>query len=122
MILFNYISGEWKQGRGEGIPLIDPVNGEHLAHASSDGLDFAEALEFSRERGSRVLQRLTYHLAIQPEHLLSGTREHIALAQAIYDCQPERAAEIMRQPLEIMHTKAMTLIRTHIVPIRGERF
>ena len=30
MILFNYISGEWKQGRGEGIPLIDPVNGEHL--------------------------------------------------------------------------------------------
>jgi len=62
LILSNYISGEWQQGKGEGegIPLIDPVNGEHLAHASSDGLDLAQALEFSRERGSRVLQRLTY--------------------------------------------------------------
>jgi 3,4-dehydroadipyl-CoA semialdehyde dehydrogenase len=60
LILSNYISGEWKQGKGEGIPLIDPVSGEHLAHASSDGLDLAEALKFSRERGSRVLQRLNY--------------------------------------------------------------
>ena len=79
-------------------------------------------LRRSIEDVRRRLQRLTYHLAIQPEHLLSGTHEHIALAQAIYDCQPKLAADIMRQHLETMHTKAMTLIRTHIVPIRGERF
>ena len=70
----------------------------------------------------RRLQRLTYHLAVQPEHLLEGTHEHIALAQAIYDCKPDQAAAIMREHLETMHTKAMKLIRTHIVPIRGERF
>ena len=33
-----------------------------------------------------------------------------------------QAAEIMRQHLETMHTMAMRLIRTHIVPVRGERF
>lgn len=72
MILSNYISGEWKHGKGEGIPLIDPVNGEHLAHASSDGLDLAQALEFSRERGTRGLQRLTY---LQRAELLSKIAE-----------------------------------------------
>lgn len=60
MILSNYISGEWKHGLGSGIPLIDPVNGEHLAHASSDGLALAQALEFSRERGTSLLQKLSY--------------------------------------------------------------
>ncbi len=72
MILSNYISGEWKQGKGEGIPLIDPVNGEHLAHASSEGLDLAQALEFSRERGTRSLQELTYK---QRAELLSKVAE-----------------------------------------------
>ena len=79
MILFNYISGEWKQGRGEGAPLIDPVNGEHLAYANSDALNLAEALEFSRERGSRVLQRLTYQhraeLLAKIAEVLSGHRD-----------------------------------------------
>jgi len=60
LILSNYISGQWKQGKGERVPLIDPVTGEHLAHASSEDLALAEALEFSRERGTRVLQRLNY--------------------------------------------------------------
>ena len=72
MILSNYISGEWKQGKGEGVPLVDPVNGEHLAHASSEGLDLAQALEFSRERGSRGLQRLAYQ---QRAELLSKIAE-----------------------------------------------
>ena len=79
MILSNYISGEWKHGTGERVPLIDPVNGEHLAHVSSDGLDLAAALEFSRERGSRALQRLTYHqraeLLSKIAEILTGRRE-----------------------------------------------
>jgi DNA-binding GntR family transcriptional regulator len=79
-------------------------------------------LRRSIEDVRRRLQRLTYHLAVQPEHLLSGTHEHVALAQAIYERKAELAAEIMRQHLETMHTMAMKLIRTHIVPVRGERF
>jgi len=79
-------------------------------------------LRRSIEDVRRRLQRLTYHLAIQPEHLLAGTHEHVALAQAIRDRKAEQAAEIMRQHLETMHSMAMRLIRTHIVPMRGERF
>jgi DNA-binding GntR family transcriptional regulator len=79
-------------------------------------------LRRSIEDVRRRLQRLTYHLAVQPEHLLAGSHEHVALAEAIYDRQADLAAETMRQHLEIMHAKAMKLIRTHIIPIRGERF
>jgi DNA-binding GntR family transcriptional regulator len=81
-----------------------------------------EFLRRSIEDVRRRLQRITYHLAVQPEHMLSGTREHMELAQAISDADPDRAAEIMRQHLDAMRTMAMKLIRTHIVPIRGERF
>ncbi|HET9695944.1 MAG TPA: 3,4-dehydroadipyl-CoA semialdehyde dehydrogenase [Terriglobales bacterium] len=59
MNLESYVSGEWKAGSGEGEPLVNPVTGEELARASSDGLDLSAALEYSR-RGSRNLQKLTY--------------------------------------------------------------
>src|SRR6266536_2104611 len=90
---------------------IDHPYHERLLEAAGN-LFLRRSIEDVRRR----LQRLTYHLAIQPEHLLAGTHEHIALAQAIYDCNAELAAEIMRQHLETMHTMAMRLIRTHIVP------
>jgi DNA-binding GntR family transcriptional regulator len=79
-------------------------------------------LRRSIEDVRRRLQRITYHLAIQPEHLLAGTHEHVALARAIYDCDAGAAAEIQRQHLDTMRTMAMKMIRTHIVPVRGERF
>jgi DNA-binding GntR family transcriptional regulator len=96
---------------------IDHPYHETLLDASGN-LFLRRAIEDVRRR----LQRVTYHLAVQPEHLLSGTHDHVALAQAIYDRKAEAAAEIMRQHLETMHTMAMRLIRTHIVPVRGERF
>src|SRR5262245_43231653 len=96
---------------------IDHPYHETLLEASGN-LFLRRSIEDVRRR----LQRLTYHLAIQPDHLSAGTHEHVTLAQAIYDRNAELAAETMRQHLETMHTKAMTLIRTHIVPIRGERF
>jgi DNA-binding GntR family transcriptional regulator len=96
---------------------IDHPYHETLLDASGN-LFLRRAIEDVRRR----LQRLTYHLAVQPEHLLSGTRDHVALAQAIYDRRAEEAAEIMRRHLATMHTMAMRLIRTHIVPVRGERF
>ena len=96
---------------------IDRPYHETLLEASCN-----QFLRRSIEDVRRRLQRLTYHLAIQPEHLLSGTHDHVALAQAIFDGKAELAADIMRQHLETMHTMAMRLIRTHIVPVRGERF
>ena len=96
---------------------IDHPYHETLLDASGN-LFLRRSIEDVRRR----LQRLTYHLAIQPEHLIAGTRDHVALAQAISDRKAELAAEIMRQHLDTMHTMAMRLIRTHIVPVRGERF
>jgi DNA-binding GntR family transcriptional regulator len=96
---------------------IDHPYHETLLDASGN-LFLRRSIEDIRRR----LQRLTYHLAIQPEHLIAGTHEHVALAQAISERKAELAAEIMRQHLETMHTMAMRLIRTHIVPVRGERF
>lgn len=56
----NYINGEWKQGEGDGQQLVDPVTGEALVSVSSEGIDFAEALGFSRKYGTGGLQTLTY--------------------------------------------------------------
>jgi DNA-binding GntR family transcriptional regulator len=96
---------------------IDHPYHETLLDASGN-LFLRRSIEDIRRR----LQRLTYHLAIQPEHLIAGTHEHVALAQAISERKAELASDIMRQHLETMHTMAMRLIRTHIVPVRGERF
>jgi DNA-binding GntR family transcriptional regulator len=79
-------------------------------------------LRRSIEDVRRRLQRITYHVAIQPEHMLSGTREHVALAQAISESNAQAAADIMRQHLQTVATQAMQLVRTYIVPVRGARF
>lgn len=96
---------------------IDHPYHETLLEAS-DNLYLRRAIEDVRRR----LRRITYHLSVQPEHMLVGTHEHLAIAEAIQASDPARAAELMRQHLETMNTMAMKLIRTHIVPVRGERF
>ncbi|MEQ9813355.1 MAG: 3,4-dehydroadipyl-CoA semialdehyde dehydrogenase [Azospirillaceae bacterium] len=60
MKLLNYVGGEWVEGRGDGARLSDPVNGETLATASSEGVDFAAALDFARRTGGPALRALTY--------------------------------------------------------------
>ena len=58
--LQNYVAGQWIDGMGQGVALNDPVSGEVLAYAGSDGIDLASALRFSREQGSPALQAFTY--------------------------------------------------------------
>ncbi len=60
MKLLNYVCDRWSEGLGEGEPLIDPVRGTELARASSDGVNFAEALEHARTVGGPGLRALTY--------------------------------------------------------------
>src|ERR1700721_2832479 len=60
MKLPNYVSGQWKEGTGEGEPLVDPVTGEELARISSQGIDVKAALEFARSNGGPALRALTY--------------------------------------------------------------
>jgi len=60
MKLPNYLCGEWTEGAGPGEPLVDPATGDELARISSQGLDIAGALEFSRAHGGPVLRQLSY--------------------------------------------------------------
>lgn len=60
MKLPNYVAGQWREGSSAGEPLLDPVTGDELARISSQGLDFANALEFARSHGGPALRQLTY--------------------------------------------------------------
>jgi len=60
MKLSNYVSGQWMEGSGPGIPLVDPVLGDELARVSSDGLNLKAALRFARSQGGPALRQLTY--------------------------------------------------------------
>lgn len=61
MKLGNYVTGRWVQGDGVGAPLYHAVNGEVVAVASSEGLDFKSALAYARTVGGPALRRLTFH-------------------------------------------------------------
>jgi 3,4-dehydroadipyl-CoA semialdehyde dehydrogenase len=60
MKLPNYLSGQWREGAGDGEPLIDPVTGDELARISSQGIDVGAALDFARREGGPALRQLTY--------------------------------------------------------------
>jgi 3,4-dehydroadipyl-CoA semialdehyde dehydrogenase len=60
MKLPNFVCGQWKEGTGDGQPLIDPVTGDELARITSEGVDVGETLEFARREGGPALRQLTY--------------------------------------------------------------
>jgi len=60
MQLQNYVAGKWVKGSGAGQPLFDASTGIQVATASSDGLDFAEVLEFGRSVGNKNLRKMTF--------------------------------------------------------------
>ena len=60
MKLPNYLSGEWREGAGDGEALFDPVTAEQLVRISSQGLDLGAALEFARSHGGAALRQETY--------------------------------------------------------------
>lgn len=60
MQLTNFVVGQWCAGAGTGQALRDPVLGTELARASSEGIDLAAALRYSREIGGPALRALSY--------------------------------------------------------------
>lgn len=59
--LENYITGKWITGDGEGQTLLDAVNGEAIAAATTKGLDFGALVHYGREVGNANLRKLTFH-------------------------------------------------------------
>lgn len=59
--LENYVTGKWVAGDGEGQALLNAVNGETIAYASTKGLDFASILDYARKTGNPALRKMTFH-------------------------------------------------------------
>lgn len=59
--LENYITGRWITGDGEGQPLFNAVNGNVIANATSQGLDFASITDYARKVGNPALRKMTFH-------------------------------------------------------------
>lgn len=60
MKLQSYVAGTWVEGSGTGQPLVDPVLGTELARASTEGIDFGQALDYARSVGGPALRALNF--------------------------------------------------------------
>ncbi|MGH7296827.1 MAG: aldehyde dehydrogenase family protein, partial [Polyangiaceae bacterium] len=58
--LASYVCGRFVAGQGDGATLVNPATEEPLATASSEGVDFGEALAFARDRGGPALRALGF--------------------------------------------------------------
>ena len=101
----------------EGWSIADKPYHEIVLAASGNAL-LRQTIQDVRRR----LHRITIHSGTRPERLLACTHEHLNVAEAIVRGDAETAAALMREHIDAMSASAMTLIRTYIVPVRGERF
>ncbi|GMV40742.1 MAG: bifunctional aldehyde dehydrogenase/enoyl-CoA hydratase [Myxococcales bacterium] len=53
-VVRSHIGGQWVAGEGRATPLHDPTTGEVIAEVSTEGLDLAGGLEFSRAAGGAL--------------------------------------------------------------------
>jgi oxepin-CoA hydrolase/3-oxo-5,6-dehydrosuberyl-CoA semialdehyde dehydrogenase len=61
MQLQNYVGGQWVSGSGKGKELFNAINGDVVAVASSEGIDFGEILNYARTVGGPALRKMTFH-------------------------------------------------------------
>ena len=59
--LENYVAGRWITGDGDGQQLTNAVTGEHIANATTRGLDFSAMTNHARKIGNRNLRKMTFH-------------------------------------------------------------
>ncbi|MCG8557800.1 MAG: phenylacetic acid degradation bifunctional protein PaaZ [Proteobacteria bacterium] len=74
MKLQSYAAGAWVTGTGRGRPLLNAVNGEVVAEANSEGVDFAGMLEHARSVGGPNLRRMTFH---ERARMLKALAKHL---------------------------------------------
>ncbi|MBR9756626.1 MAG: phenylacetic acid degradation bifunctional protein PaaZ [Algicola sp.] len=58
--LQNYVTGQWLEGKGEGIPMFDAITGEVVALSDTEGLNFADILHYGRTKGGEKLRKMTF--------------------------------------------------------------
>ena len=55
----HYVKGQWVNGDGEGIPILDSVTGEAFTSITVEGLDIPSILQYGREKGN-ILRKMTF--------------------------------------------------------------
>lgn len=58
--LGNFVLGNWIEGDGDGQLLYNAVNGNPFAIATTKGLDFADILNYARQKGNPALRKMTF--------------------------------------------------------------
>ena len=61
MNIQSYVMGEWFSGQGNGVEVVNAVNGDFIGSVSSGGMDFKEVLRHAREVGGPALRSMTLH-------------------------------------------------------------
>lgn len=56
----HYATGQWLEGKDEGMPIFDAITGELIANSAVEGLDIAEILSYGRSKGGEVLRKMTF--------------------------------------------------------------
>src|ERR1700690_1947884 len=75
-VLRSYVNGRW-YAPDDGRPVYDAVTGEEVVRVSSEGVDFAAALEYGRSAGGPALRELTFHQRAALVKAVGGMlREH----------------------------------------------
>ena len=80
MNIQSYVMGEWYNGQGNGVEVVNAVNGDFIGSVTSDGMEFGEVLRHAREAGGPALRRMTLHeralrLKALAQHLLEHKDE-----------------------------------------------
>ena len=80
MNIQSYVMGEWYNGQGNGVEVVNAVNGDLIGSVSSDGMEFGEVLRHAREAGGPALRGMTLHeralrLKALAQHLLEHKDE-----------------------------------------------
>ncbi|MEX1001559.1 MAG: phenylacetic acid degradation bifunctional protein PaaZ [Crocinitomicaceae bacterium] len=56
----NYVKGEWVSGEGVETELYNAITGEKIGECSSKGLDYAGMMAYAREKGGKILRKMTF--------------------------------------------------------------
>ena len=83
----NYVEGRWIAGEGVETEIFNAITGEKFAEVSSAGLDYASILEYGRNKGGKVLRKMTFQergrmLKALALHLLTKKESYYTLSAA----------------------------------------
>lgn len=83
----NYILGNWVPGDGKGMELYHAISGVMIGTCSSEGLDYADIMEYAKRKGGTALRKMTFQergrmLKALAFHLMEKKREFYTLSAA----------------------------------------